>query len=118
MFRKVIAATAAFALAFSATAPVYAFDCTPAKKPTKAGAVGVVDINTGEFTPTKKNPGTEDKIHGGFVNLDNGETTESTFAHAPQGVLPPVREGGPHNNCDGKGLDSLDACGFFPEGDH
>ena len=30
--------------------------------------------------------------------------------HAPQGVLPPVREGGPQANCDGKGLDSLEHC--------
>ena len=114
MSRRITAATAAFALAFSATAPVYAFDCTPAKKPPKAGAVGVVDITTGEFTPTKKNPGTEDKAHGGFVVLtDGGEFTTSTFLHAPQGVLPPTREGGSQQNCDGKGLDSIEAC--FPE---
>lgn len=113
MSRRVIAATAAFALAFSATAPVYAFDCTPAKKPARAGAVGVVDINTDEFTPTKKNPGTEERPHGGFVVLQNGESTASTFLHAPQGVLPPVRGGGSQQNCDGKGLDSLGGCGFF-----
>ena len=69
------------------------------------------DITTGEFTPTKSNPGTEEKPHGGFVVLTDGETvTTSTFLHAPQGVLPPVREGGPQANCDGKGLDSLEHC--------
>ena len=88
-----------------------AFDCAVAKKPPNAGAVGVVDINTGEFTPTKNNPGTEEKPHGGFVVLTDGETVNtSTFLHAPEGVLPPVREGGPQNNCDGKGLDSIEAC--------
>jgi hypothetical protein len=25
-------------------------------------------------------------------------------------VLPPVRPGGPQDNCDGKGLDSLEEC--------
>ena len=66
----------------------------------RAGAVGVVDINTGEFTPTKNNPGTEEKPHGGFVELTDGETVNtSTFLHAPQGVMPPVREGGSQANC-------------------
>ena len=88
-----------------------AFDCAVANKPPLAGAVGLVDITTGEFTPTKNNPGTEEKPHGGFVVLTDGETvTTSTFLHAPNGVLPPVREGGSQNNCDGKGLDSLEVC--------
>ncbi|HYI19114.1 MAG TPA: hypothetical protein VD836_10420 [Solirubrobacteraceae bacterium] len=39
--------------------PAQALDCTVAKKPAGAGAVGEVDVNTGEFTPTKSNPGTE-----------------------------------------------------------
>ncbi|HET9288849.1 MAG TPA: hypothetical protein VFO26_14945 [Gaiella sp.] len=100
------------ALVLGVAAPAaLAFDCTVAKKPASAGAVGVVDITTGEFTPTKSNPGTEEKPHGGFVVLTDGESvTTSTFLHAPQGVLPPVREGGSQANCDGKGLDSLEVC--------
>ena len=75
------------------------------------GSVGVVDVNTGEFTPTKNNPGTDDKPHGGFVALTDGENVNtSTFLHAPQGVLPPSREGGSQYNCDGKGLDTLEQC--------
>ena len=105
------ALSGAVVLALVLAVPAQAFDCTVAKKPPRAGAVGVVDITTGEFTPTKKNPGTEEKPHGGFVVLtDGGDVTTSTFLHAPQGVLPPVREGGSQNNCDGKGLDSLEQC--------
>jgi hypothetical protein len=90
-----------------------AFDCLNPNKPTGAGSVGTVDLNTGEFTPGKPNPGTEDQPHGGFVTLTDGEFSADTYLHAPDGVLPPVREGGPHNNCDGKGLDSAEAC-FSP----
>ena len=113
---KLIAALAAAALALAAAVPAYAFDCTVAKKPPTAGAAGVIDINTGEFTPLKKNPGTDEKTHGAFVVLVNGDKVASTYAHAPahtDGVLPPVANG-VQNDCDGKGHDALDACGFFP----
>ena len=42
--------------------------------------------------------------------LQFGEFTTSTFLHAPDGVLPPVRSGGSQDNCDGKGLDSIEEC--------
>jgi hypothetical protein len=110
--RKLTAGVCAFALALGSAAPAaYAFDCTVAKKPAGAGSVGVVDVTTGEFTPTKNNPGTEQQSHGGFITLTDGaQFTTSTFVHAPQGVLPPARPGGSQANCDGKGLDSLEAC--------
>jgi hypothetical protein len=98
------------ALALVFAVPASAFDCTVAKKPPLAGAVGIVDTATDAFTPTKPNPGTEDHPHGGFVALDFGSFTTSTFLHAPDGVLPPVRPGGPQDNCDGKGLDSIEEC--------
>jgi hypothetical protein len=108
---RLSALSGAVLLALALAVPAQAFDCTVAKKPPRAGSVGVVDITTGEFTPTKSNPGTEEKPHGGFVVLTDGdEITTSTFLHAPQGVLPPVREGGSQNNCDGKGLESLEQC--------
>ena len=108
---RVSALPGAVLVALVLAVPAQAFDCTVAKKPPRAGAVGVVDINTGEFTPTKNNPGTEEKPHGGFVVLTDGETfNTSTFLHAPQGVMPPVREGGSQANCDGKGLDSIELC--------
>ena len=99
----------ATALALAFAVPALAFDCTVAKKPPLAGAVGVVD-SADEFTPLKPNPGTEEHPHGGFVAFTDGEFTASTFLHAPDGVLPPVRSGGPQDNCDGKGLDSLEEC--------
>jgi hypothetical protein len=83
---------------------------TVAKKPPTAGAVAIVDINTGETTFLKRNPGTEEKPHGAFVALTDGNFTTSTFLHAPGGVLPPAREGGSQHNCDGKGIDSLEVC--------
>jgi hypothetical protein len=71
----------------------------------------VVDITTDEFTPLKNNPGTEEQPHGAFVALAVGDQgVASTFLHAPQGVLPPAREGGSQHNCDGKGIDSLEVC--------
>jgi len=105
MGRKLIAGACAVSLALGAAAPAYAFDCVVAKKPASAGSVGSVDA-TGAFTPSKPNPGTEDKPHGGFIEF--GGT--STLLHAPDGVLPPTREGGAQFNCDGKGLDALEAC--------
>jgi len=108
--RKLTAGFCVFALGMGSAAPVLAFDCSVAKKPAGAGAAVVVNITTDEVTPLKKNPGTEDQVHGGFIALTDGTFSTSTFAHAPQGVLPPVREGGPQANCDGKGLDSLEVC--------
>lgn len=99
----------ALALAVGAPAAL-AFDCAVAKKPAQAGAVVLIDITTGEETLLKPNPGTEEKPHGAFAALTDGTFTTSTFLHAPEGVLPPVREGGPHDNCDGKGLESLEVC--------
>ena len=107
---KISALLGAATLALALAMPAFAFDCSVAKKPPTAGAVGIVDTATGEFTPLKSNPGTEGQPHGGFVALTFGQTTVSTFLHAPDGVLPPVRPGGPQDNCDGKGLDSLEEC--------
>jgi hypothetical protein len=107
---KGIALLCALAFVLAVAAPAFAFDCTVAKKPPTAGAVGIVDITTDEFTPLKPNPGTEERPHGGFVALTDGTISTSTFLHAPGGVLPPVREGGSQHNCDGKGLDSLEVC--------
>jgi len=108
---KIVAAAGAAALALALAVPANAFDCVVAKKPPRAGAVGVVDINTGQFTPLKNNPGTEEQPHGSFLVLTDGEEFEtSTFLHAPDGVLPPAREGGSQHNCDGKGIDSIEVC--------
>jgi hypothetical protein len=108
LFRlSAVLCVAAAALAYAI--PAYAFDCNVAKKPALAGAVGIVDA-ADNFTPLKPNPGTDERPHGGFIAFTDGENTTSTFLHAPDGVLPPVRPGGPQDNCDGKGLDSLGEC--------
>jgi hypothetical protein len=99
----------ALTLVLALAAPAFAFDCTVAKKPATAGAVGIIDASD-NFTPLKPNPGTEEHPHGAFIAFTDGTISASTFLHAPGGVLPPVREGGPQNNCDGKGLDSLEIC--------
>ena len=110
MFRRTLALTCAVALALAAVAPAYAHDCLVPKKKTGAGSVGVVNLNTGQFTPGKSNPGTADQVHGGFITLTDGNVSADTFAHAPQGVLPPTREDGSQYNCDGKGLDAASVC--------
>jgi len=107
--RKLTAGVCVFALALGSAAPALAHDCSVAKKPAKAGAVGIVDADD-NFTPLKPNPGDQNKPHGGFVAFTDGEQSASTFLHAPQGVLPPSREGGSQYNCDGKGLDTLSVC--------
>jgi hypothetical protein len=107
---RVFALLGVTAVALVLAVPAFGFDCAVAKKPPTAGAVGIVDITTDEFTPLKSHPGTEEQPHGGFVALTDGTFTTSTFLHAPDGVLPPVRSGGPQDNCDGKGLDSLEEC--------
>jgi hypothetical protein len=56
------------------------------------------------------NPGSEQRTHGGPIAPTNVEVTTSTFVHAPHGVLPPTRPGGSQNDCDGKGLESLEQC--------
>lgn len=99
-----------------------AFDCTVANKPPSAGSVGTVDVTTGQFTPTKPNPGTEQQPHGGFVELQGPGVDTSTFLHAPTNAqapqaVPGVNPGATKQEqqgrgCDGKGLDTLDACGF------
>lgn len=114
MGRKLTAGVCVAALTLGPAAPAFAHDCTVANKPAKAGAFGEYNFATDEFTPLKKNPGTFDKPHGAFLALTDGDTiSTSTFMRAPQGVLPPAREGGSQYNCDGKGIDALSVC--FPE---
>ena len=105
--------------------PAFAFDCQVANKPVGAGSVGTVNVDTGAFTPAKPNPGTEARPHGGFITITGtaptgGTVTGDTFAHAPTKANAPFAE--PHVNpgavkqerqgrgCDGKGLDTFDAC--------
>jgi hypothetical protein len=106
---KGFAALFAMTFVLAVAAPAFAFDCTVAKKPPTAGAVGIVDAND-NFTPLKPNPGTEERPHGAFIAFTDGTISVSTFIHAPDGVLPPAREGGSQHNCDGKGIDSLEVC--------
>ena len=114
MRRKFLAAVSACALGVAVVVPsALAHDCMVAKKPAKAGAVVVENVVTGEVTSLKPNPGSEEKPHGAFYAFTAGNMSAVTFLHAPNGVMPPVREGGPQHNCDGKGLDSIELC--FPE---
>jgi hypothetical protein len=99
-------------VAFAAAVPAFAFDCNVANKPTGAGSAATVSADTGDVIAfNKPNPGSADHVHGGFITVDFGAAGQfDTFVHAPQGVLPPVREGGAQDNCDGKGLDAIDVC--------
>jgi hypothetical protein len=114
MRKRFLVAVSACALVVSVVVPsALAHDCFVAKKPATAGAVVVENFITGELTSLKPNPGTDEKPHGAFYAFtDGGDLSASTFLHAPEGVLPPAREGGPQHNCDGKGIDSIELC--FP----
>jgi len=98
--------------ALAVAVPALAFDCNNAKKPTGNGSVAVLDGNTGDvISINKNNPGDDVHIHGGFVTLDYGALGQfDTHTHAHEGVLPPVQEGGPQHDCDGKGHDSVEVC--------
>ncbi len=110
---------------FITASSAFALDCTVANKPVGAGSVGTVNIDTGAFTSNKRNPGTEEHPHGAFVTLTGtlptgGTVTVDTFAHAPTKAQAPTAEPGVNpgatkqeskgKGCDGKGLDTLDAC--------
>lgn len=110
MLTRVIALSSAALLAFAIAGQALAFDCLPVNKKPGAGSVGTFNFITEEFTPAKNNPGDDNHSHGGFITFTDGELTADTFVHAPDGALPPVREGGPQHNCDGKGLDAADVC--------
>jgi len=111
--RKLTAGICAFTLTFAGAAPAFAHDCFIAKKPAKAGSVAEINVITDDLTFLKKNPGTENRPHGAFIAFtDGGSFSGSTFIKAPEGVLPPAREGGSQYNCDGKGIDAFSACGF------
>ena len=56
---------------------------------------------------TLKATGHSDKSHSGFITLQFGAQSYDVNVHTE---LPPVREGGSQENCDGKGLDSLEVC--------
>lgn len=105
--KSLFAAVMAAGILATTAGSALAYDCIPANKPTGAGSVGTVNIVTGEAT-AKVNP--QGKETGGFITVTDGEVSADTFIHAPDGVLPPVREGGSQHNCDGKGLDSGEAC--------
>jgi hypothetical protein len=101
-----------------------AFDCVVENKPVGAGSAATVNIDTGVVTPSKPNPGTEDKPHGAFVTLTGtvGGTTLNvdTFVKAPTKAQAPFAEPGvipgatkqesKGGGCDGKGLGTIEAC--------
>ena len=101
---------------FALVGQALAFDCSVARKPPAAGSAAIVDPDTGEVIEfLKSHPGDDEHIHGGFIEFAVGEDAVSTFVHAPDGELPPVREGGPQHGCDGKGLDTIGVCLGFEE---
>ena len=100
-----------FAVLIASAGPAYAHDCFNASKTSGAGSGGTVVIGvdgdgneTFEFVPSGK-PG-----NPAFVTLDlsglGAGTWENVYAHpaGPRGVLPAA------GNCDGKGIDSVEAC--------
>jgi hypothetical protein len=109
MIRSFLTVGAAGAAALALAGNAMAFDCAVANKPATAGAVAIEDAE-GNVTFLKPNPGTEEKPHGAFFAFTDGEQSASTFIHYKGGVLPPVQEGGPQQDCDGKGLESLEVC--------
>jgi hypothetical protein len=122
--KKISVILALVAALFATASSAFAFDCNVANKPVGAGSVGTVNIDTGAFTPSKNNPGT-DAAHGAFVTLtgtapDGSTFTADTFVHAPTKAQAPFAEPGVNpgasnqtnkgKGCDHKGLDTLETC--------
>lgn len=125
MKRTLLALASAGMILVGTASQALAFDCTVANKPIGAGAAVTINMDTGAVTPNKPNPGTEAKPHGGFVTLtgtlpDGTSATADTFVHAPTKAQAPFAEPGvipgaskqaqQGKGCDGKGLDTLEAC--------
>jgi hypothetical protein len=123
--RTLIALVAAGGILATTGGQALAFDCKVANKPVGAGSAVTINLDTGAVTPNKPNPGTEQQIHGGFVTLtgtlpDNSTVTGDTFVHAPIKAQAPFAESGTipgatqqeqqGKGCDGKGLDTFEAC--------
>ena len=115
-----VALIAAGSIAAATGGQALAFDCTVANKPVGAGSAATVNITTGAETASKPNPGTDQQIHSGFITVTDGSFSADVFAHAPTKAQAPFAEPGVNpgatqqelqgEGCDGKGLDTLDAC--------
>ena len=134
MHRLLTALVVAVGLFSWTVGPALAFDCVVANKPEGAGAAFKVDLtavdpNTGGpvIEATKPNPGQisgpggDNQVHGAFVTVTfPGDMTVDTFVHGPTKANAPFAEPGVNpgaikqeqkgGGCDGKGLDTIDAC--------
>jgi hypothetical protein len=90
----------------ASAAPAFAHDCFNASKKNadaaNGGTVTITPPNGFSFTPSG-HPGNPAFA---TVTVTGAGTFENVFAHpaGPHGVLPSA------DNCDGKGIDSIDAC--------
>lgn len=102
--RMVTVAVVGGFLVVGGSGPAFAHDCTNTQKPVdSAGIAGTYNIATDTFTPNGS-PG-----NPGFVLLVFPDgSTYLTFSHSGGAKHDYVVPGA--KNCDGKGLDSLEAC--------
>jgi hypothetical protein len=86
----------------------FAHYCTNPNKKDGAGSVGIYNIMTGTFEPSKRVNAT--MSNGGFITFTDGDFAFDIFAHQllPEGALEAGPEG--DNQCDGMGIDSALAC--------
>ena len=124
MKRTLIALAAACTILVGTGGQALAFDCTVANKPVGAGSAVTINVDTGAVTPNKPNPGDDAHTHGGFITVtgtvDGTTVSADTFVHAPTNAQAPFAEPGVNpgatkqeqqgKGCDGKGLDTLEAC--------
>lgn len=104
-----ILAAAVMMLTVMTATPAFAHFCFVANKKPGAGSGATVNIDTGEYTPTKKNGG------GAFTTVTGEREDGSTFSYdvfAKKTLPEGARSSGPEgdNQCDGRGVDDALAC--------
>lgn len=125
MRQTMLALAGAGAILAATAGQTLAYDCMVANKPVGAGSAATLNVDTGTVTPNKPNPGPDERLHGGFITItgtlpDGTAVTADTFVHAPATARAPFAEPGvvpgaskqdqQGKGCDGKGLDTAEAC--------
>lgn len=99
-------------LALMVSTSAFAHYCTNPNKKEGAGSIGVYNIATETFEPSKRVNAT--MSNGGFITFTDGDFSFDIFMHQllPEGAL--AAGPGGDDQCDGQGIDSALSCLGIP----